>query len=40
MNGWQFIEQYEKLEKEKQTAIVVVMLTSSANIDDRRKAEN
>ena len=39
MNGWQFVEQYEKLEKGKQTAIVVVMLTSSINTDDRIKAE-
>lgn len=39
MNGWQFLENYEKLEKEKQTAVVVVMLTSSANRDDRKKAE-
>ena len=38
MNGWQFIEAYENLEKDKQTAIVVVMLTSSMNSDDKRKA--
>ncbi|NHN26329.1 response regulator [Flavobacterium jejuense] len=38
MNGWQFIEHYESLEKEKQTAIVVVMLTSSMNSDDKKRA--
>jgi CheY-like chemotaxis protein len=39
MNGWQFVEEYEKLDKKKQTAIIVVMLTSSINIDDKLKAE-
>lgn len=39
MNGWQFIEQYEQLHKDKQTAVVVVMLTSSINYDDRKRSE-
>ncbi|WP_445455712.1 response regulator [Flavobacterium sp. HNIBRBA15423] len=38
MNGWQFIEQYENLEKGRKTAIVVVMLTSSMNSDDKNRA--
>jgi CheY-like chemotaxis protein len=38
MNGWQFLEHYEKLEEEKKAAIVVVMLTSSVNQDDKKRA--
>lgn len=40
MSGWQFLEHYEILEKEKQTAIIVIMLTSSANFDDKKRAES
>ena len=39
MNGWQFIEQYEQLPKNKQHAVVVVMLTSSINGDDKKRAQ-
>lgn len=35
MNGWEFIEEYKKLDKEFQSKMVVVMLTTSENPDDR-----
>ncbi len=38
MNGWEFLDQFKSLEKDKQRP-VIVMLTTSSNPDDRRKAE-
>lgn len=38
MNGWEFLEEYKKLDKEMKAQIVVVMLTTSDNPDDKRKA--
>ena len=38
MNGWQFLEAYEQLNKKQKEAIIVVMLTSSINMDDQEKA--
>ncbi len=40
MNGWEFLEQYEKLDKTIKDNIVIEMLTTSINPDDRLKAEN
>lgn len=39
MNGWQFLEHYQKLDEKKRATILVVMLTSSVNIADQKKAE-
>ncbi|CAN5529381.1 response regulator [soil metagenome] len=39
MNGWEFLEQYEKFDKTFKDKIVVEMLTTSTNPDDRLKAE-
>ncbi|MBT8252605.1 MAG: response regulator [Bacteroidia bacterium] len=39
MNGWEFLEQYKKLEEELQSEMVVVMLTTSLNPDDKANAE-
>ena len=39
MNGWQFLEEYEKLSDTKKATIMVIMLTSSVNYDDKKKAE-
>lgn len=38
MNGWEFMEAYEQLNVEKKTRMVVMMLTTSINPDDRSKA--
>lgn len=38
MNGWEFLEEYKKLEKEYQSQAIVVMLTTSENPDDRIRA--
>lgn len=39
MNGWQFLDEYQKLDENKKASIVVIMLTSSVNNDDRKRAE-
>ena len=39
MNGWEFLEHYEKLPSEHKGDQIVVMLTTSLNPDDRKKAE-
>lgn len=38
MNGWQFLEEFEKLSTNKKTAMIAIMLTSSINSDDEEKA--
>tara|TARA_R110000868_G_scaffold164309_1_gene396786 strand:+ start:5005 stop:5430 length:426 start_codon:yes stop_codon:yes gene_type:complete len=40
MNGWQFLEEYEKLNQNKQGDIVLIMLTTSLNPDDLKKANS
>lgn len=39
MNGWEFLEEYEKLEKEQKGREIIVMLTTSLNPDDKEKAK-
>jgi len=39
MNGWEFLEVYNQLPEEQKGQIVVVMLTTSVNPDDRKRAE-
>jgi CheY-like chemotaxis protein len=38
MNGWEFLERYKELEKTKQGKIVIIMLTTSLNPDDKERA--
>lgn len=38
MNGWEFLENYKKLDANLQNAMIVVMLTTSENPDDRARA--
>ncbi|MEO5983989.1 MAG: response regulator [Ferruginibacter sp.] len=38
MNGWEFLDKYRELEKAKQGKIVIIMLTTSLNPDDKVKA--
>lgn len=35
MNGWEFIEEYKKLDEELRNKMVIVMLTTSANPDHK-----
>jgi len=39
MNGWEFLDKYNELEKESRGDIIVVMLTTSLNPDDEVKAK-
>jgi CheY-like chemotaxis protein len=39
MNGWEFLEEYDKLSRELQSKVVVIMLTTSENPDDRVRAQ-
>src|SRR6478609_8398410 len=38
MNGWDFLEEYRKLDEKQKGRIVIVMLTTSLNPDDEEKA--
>lgn len=40
MSGWEFLEDYEKLLPEQKSSIVIIMLTTSLNPDDRANADN
>jgi len=39
MNGWEFIEEYRKLLPEQRGKVVVWMLSTSNNLDDKERAE-
>ncbi|MCI4650166.1 response regulator [Phaeodactylibacter sp.] len=39
MNGWEFLEAYAQLPDELQSAVVIVMLTTSVFSKDRERAE-
>jgi len=38
MNGWEFLERYSSLEPHQRGNVVIIMLTTSLNPDDRLKA--
>jgi CheY-like chemotaxis protein len=38
MNGWEFLDAYQGLEKDERSDMIIVMLTTSENPDDRRKS--
>ncbi len=40
MNGWEFLDEYEKLDQTSKDSIIVVMLTSSINPDDQQRAQS
>ena len=40
MNGWEFLEEYHKLDTSKKGKIILVMLTSSLNPADLAKSKN
>jgi CheY-like chemotaxis protein len=39
MNGWEFLEEYDKLDSACRKGVVVVMLTTSESEEDKRKAQ-
>jgi CheY-like chemotaxis protein len=39
MNGWEFLEQYQKLEESGKSKVVLIMLTSSDNPNDIAKSK-
>lgn len=40
MTGWEFLEEYEKLNKEFQSKMIIIILTTSSNPDDEEKARS
>lgn len=40
MNGWEFLEEYEKLELAQKDEIVLTMLSNSIDVRDQEKAEH
>jgi CheY-like chemotaxis protein len=39
MNGWEFLAEYKKLSEAQKASITIMMLTTSANPDDVKRAE-
>ncbi len=39
MSGWDFLEEYKKLPEDHKGKIIIIMLTTSLNIQEREKAE-
>ena len=39
MNGWEFLEEYDKLDEKFKSRAIVIMLTTSENPDDKMKAK-
>jgi len=40
MNGWEFLQKYNSLQKEHKGNIIIIMLTTSLNPDDRLRSED
>jgi CheY-like chemotaxis protein len=40
MNGFEFMNEYDKLDENLRSEIILIMLTTSMNPDDRHKAQN
>ena len=40
MNGWEFLKEYQNIDKTQQAEKVVIMLTTSLDPSDRKKAES
>ncbi|MHA4810969.1 response regulator [Flavitalea flava] len=38
MDGWEFLEKYSALPEEQKAEVIMIMLTTSLNPDDKRKA--
>lgn len=40
MNGWEFLERYKNIKKKQGDHVIIIMLTTSLNPDDRNKANS
>lgn len=40
MDGWEFLEEYEKSQLSQDGSIIIVMLTTSLNPDDEKRIQN
>lgn len=40
INGWEFLQEYNRLYSTASGAVIIIMLTTSSNPDDREKAKN
>lgn len=40
LNGWEFLEEYHKLDADQKARVIIVMLTTSINPDDHARAIN
>ena len=40
MNGWEFLEEHNKLPEEQKANVIVIMLTTSSNPEDKKRAEH
>lgn len=40
MNGWEFLAEYEKLDKDLQSKAIIIMLSTSSNPNDIAKAKS
>jgi CheY-like chemotaxis protein len=40
MDGWEFLDNYKKLESKHRGKVIIIMLTTSLNPDDKIRAEN
>jgi len=39
MNGWEFLDEYKKLDASQKAEVVIIMLTTSLNPADKERAE-
>ena len=39
VNGWEFLDRYRELDTEKKAAVVIIMLTTSINPVDKKRAD-
>lgn len=40
MNGWEFLEEFKHLSEEQKAKVIILILTTSANPDDVKRAHN
>jgi response regulator of citrate/malate metabolism len=40
MNGWEFLEEYNHIDKESQSGTIIIMLTTSSTDEDKERAKS